>query len=99
MSGERGDDWDRKIAAILDGFDFGHCIIYLKATGWQGLLSAGGHGLLCPGEAELRRLAGKLLRLVADNPEPVNHSCAAGLVAMKSEEELSLYFAIAARAA
>src|SRR4051812_44375494 len=92
MNGQRGDGWDRKIEAILDRFDFGRCVIYLRATGCGNLPGLGGGKLLSVGEGELRRLAGKLLRQVADDPEPASRASAAGMVALKSEGELHLLF-------
>jgi hypothetical protein len=100
MTGLQGADWGKKIEAILDRFDFGRCVIYLRATGGQPARWPGGAaGLLSPGEGELRRLAGKLLHLVTADPEPVSHACAAGMVALKSDDELHLYFSIESRAA
>jgi hypothetical protein len=98
MTQPRG-EWGRKIETILGGFDFDRCVLYLRATRWQADRSPGTQALLFPGETELRRLAGKLLRTVADDPDPVSHATAAGMVALKSDDELHLYFAIEARAA
>ena len=45
------------------------------------------------------KMGSLVCRTVADDPDPVSHASAAGMVALKSDDELHLYFAIEARAA
>jgi hypothetical protein len=99
MSQKQRDDWSRQIEDVLDRFDFEQCLS-TRTAGWRpARFPADGDTLLFSTEGELRRLAGRLLRRVVDNPEPVSHVCAAGMVALKHDGELQLLFRAELRAA
>jgi hypothetical protein len=99
MSQKQRDDWCRQIEAVLDRFDFEQCISTRSAGMRPSRSPADGDTLLFSVEGELRRLAARLLRRVIDNPEPVSHACAAGMVALKHDGELQLLFRAELRAA
>jgi hypothetical protein len=99
MSEQQGDGLCRQIEAVLDRFDFEQCISTRSAGMRPSRSPAEGDTLLFPREGELRRLAARLLRQVVDNPEPVSHACAAGMVALKHDGELQLLFRADLRAA
>jgi hypothetical protein len=99
MSHKQRDDWSRQIEDVLDRFDFEKCFSTKTAGLRPARFPAEGDTLLFSAEGELRRLAARLLRRVVDNPEPVSHACAAGMVALKHDGELQLLFRADLRAA